>query len=434
MVEEMIVEFDFYAKIVLIIGVMAGAYFAFEYLFPTKKSLSQSALKPAQNFNSEDGENLSEKQTNYLEPVKKISDYELGKSEAPRFQHACMYNYWNTYIASYYYHIKLQEKWNAKYFEVMRHLMLYIEKFIDKNHASTSCTSGRILSTQSRLNSDYECNQMMMDGSLEFYASIDLIEHTFNVVKMALRETTQHDQPYMWSGRIGPIIIAALAHDIGKFEKQKTPKEKRTHEVVSVEIFRNIANGLLPNETLEKIAIAITEHHHKIDRYDSNIYRFLLQHAEINARQKEVKESLEKNPNGAVKTIQEYSLKIDQTKELLKVESVHLLSEIDRYYQFMVFDKKHHQYVFIFNELLKKIAQKNNIDSVLYLSAIKKLSEEGIVGWIDFNRYNTYKRTLKYHDGARNMAELIPIKYEKLGFTTDEILKKFMKYEMPKLC
>lgn len=433
MVEKMIFEFDFYTKIVLIIGVMVGAYFVIEYLFPTKKLLSQSALKPVQNLNSEDGENLREEQINYLEPVKKISDYELGKSEAPRFQHACMYNYWDNYIASKYSHIKLQEKWNTKYFEVMRHLMLYIDEFVDKNYGSTSCTPGRILPTQSRLNSDYECNQMMMDGSIEFYTSVDLIEHTFNVVKMALRETTQNHKPYMYSGQIGPIIIAALAHDIGKFEKQKNPKEKRTHEVVSVEILRKNANGLIPNDILEKIVTAITDHHHKIDRNDSNIYRYLLQHAENKARQKELQYCLENDPKGPVRLVQECTQKIYETKELLKVELVHLLSDIDGHYQFMVFDKKHHRYVFIFNELLKKTAQKNHIDSVSIQRALKKLSEEEIVALIDFSKYSTYKTTLKYHDGARNMAELIPIRYEKLGFTTDDILKKFMKHVSPKL-
>lgn len=429
----MIFEFDFYTKIVLIIGVMVGAYFVIEYLFPSKKSLSQSALKPAQNFNSEDGKNLREEQTNDLKPVKQISDYELGKSEAPRFQHACMYNYWDNYIASKYYHIKLQEKWNTKYFEVMRHLMLYIDEFVDKNYGSTSCTAGRILPTQSRLNSDYECNQMMMDGSIEFYTSIDLIEHTFNVVKIALREMTQNHEPYMYSGQIGPIIIAALAHDIGKFEKHNNPKEKRTHEAVSVEILRKNANGLIPNDILDKIAIAITDHHRKIDRNDSNIYRYLLQHAENKARQKELQYCLENDPKGAVRLVQECTQKIDETKELLKVELVHLLSDIDGHYQFMVFDKKHHRYVFIFNELLKKIARKNHIDSVSIQRALKKLSEEEIVALIDFSKYSTYKTTLKYHDGARNMAELIPIRYEKLGFTTDDILKKFMKHVSPKL-
>lgn len=361
------------------------------------------------------------------------NEFYYGAKAAPRFVHKTIYDYWNQFVAMEHKWIVKSEKNGAHYVELISKLMLYLDEVASENYSSVTCSFGRLKSSEKDRELDKECILFKADGSDELYATIDVITHTFNVVEIATKKTKGISRAYEWFNQIGPSIIAAIAHDIGKIEKQKNPKEKRSHHVVSVELFHRMAQGLLPQPVEEEIAQAILLHHDPFDVKKDNLTRIILAQAEAAARENELKEYLKNNPNGLGKKIDERTKKINEAKENLKIGIINCLLNPGNNRHQMVFDKKKNEYVYIYNELMKRIAKENNIDPEIYATVLKKLRDEAIITLINFEKYEVYRADLKYHDGSRCSVDLFPINYMKLGFTLIQLHKIFSGFVMPRL-
>lgn len=109
--------------------------------------------------------------------------------------------------------------------------------------------------------------------NLELLSRITLVEHTINVVDIAIKEfeVIDKNEPHtVQSLHLATVIITALAHDIGKIKNQKILKNiglddviiKDMHHIdLSNEYFKSMVKNLGFYEENEIVTKAIQEHH-----------------------------------------------------------------------------------------------------------------------------------------------------------------------------
>lgn len=109
--------------------------------------------------------------------------------------------------------------------------------------------------------------------NLELLSKITLVEHTMNVVAMAIKqfeEINKTEAHTVHSLHLATVIIAALAHDIGKIKNPKMLKSVGFDDVIvkdmhhmdlSIEYFKSFVKNLGFYEENEIVIKAIQEHH-----------------------------------------------------------------------------------------------------------------------------------------------------------------------------
>jgi len=121
----------------------------------------------------------------------------------------------------------------------------------------------------------------------DILSKVTLRDHTFNVVRTALRllKETYHDPV----GYVPAVIIAALGHDLGKIPQLRSQGKyvKADHPLTSVSIVEDIFEKDKDAHWLKMVAKAIGEHHQSAtDRLSE-----LLKEADGKARQLEIEQA-----------------------------------------------------------------------------------------------------------------------------------------------
>jgi hypothetical protein len=121
----------------------------------------------------------------------------------------------------------------------------------------------------------------------DILSKVTLREHTFNVVRIALRllKDTYHDPV----GYVPPVIIAALGHDLGKIPEFRSQDKyvKADHPLTSVSIVEEIFEKDKDAHWLKMVIKAIGEHHQSA----TNQLSELLKEADGKARQLEIEQA-----------------------------------------------------------------------------------------------------------------------------------------------
>ncbi len=121
----------------------------------------------------------------------------------------------------------------------------------------------------------------------DILSKVTLRDHTFNVVRIALRllKDTYHDPV----GYVPAVIIAALGHDLGKIPQLRSQDKyvKADHPLTSVSIVEEIFEKDKDAHWLKMVVKAIGEHHQSAtDRLSE-----LLKEADGKARQLEIEQA-----------------------------------------------------------------------------------------------------------------------------------------------
>lgn len=237
---------------------------------------------------------------------------------------------------------------NMKYFKDGElYLMMEILTLLDDNVKVSSVPTYNKDKENSYLDSqNYFKEYNSGKSNVELLSKISLVEHTINVAQIALekfKEIEKTEKHTVNSLHLSTVIIASLAHDIGKIKSSKILKSIGFDEVItkdmhhtdlSIEYFKSFVKNLGFYEENEIVTKAIIEHHSStmpVAKLSKLIFE-----ADKEARKKESNELIIKLKEDAEETIRKYEKdKNDKTNkeqiELLKRQ----LSEKDELIQNM---------------------------------------------------------------------------------------------------
>lgn len=167
-------------------------------------------------------------------------------------------------------------------------------------------------------------------SNVELLSKISLVEHTINVAQIALEkfhEIEKNEQHTVHSLHLATIIIASLAHDIGKIKSSKILKSIGFDEVItkdmhhtdlSIEYFKSFVKNLGFYEDNEIVTKAIIEHHSStmpVAKLSKLIFE-----ADKEARKKESNELIIKLKEDAEETIRKYEKNKNDEKNNEQIE------------------------------------------------------------------------------------------------------------------
>lgn len=207
---------------------------------------------------------------------------------------------------------------NAKYFKDGElYLIMEILTLLDENLNVSSVPSydkdkeNVYLETQNYFK-EYNSGK----SNVELLSKISLIEHTINVAQIAIKEFAEIEkkEPHtIHSLHLATVLIAAIAHDIGKIKNPKILKivgfddviTKDMHHVdLSIEYFKSFVKNLGFYEENEIVTKAIQEHHSST--LPTAKLSKLLFESDREARKLESKDLIAKLKEEADETIKKY--------------------------------------------------------------------------------------------------------------------------------
>ena len=243
----------------------------------------------------------------------------------------------------------------------------------------------------------------------DILSKVTLRDHTFNVVRIALRLLMDaYDDPV---GYIPVVIIATLGHDLGKIPQLRNQGKyvKADHPLTSVSIVEEIFEKDKDAHWLKMVAKAISEHHQSATDQLSE----LLKEADGKARQMEI-EQAEKRASLAWE-------KWFDCKELLRRvgATVNVTQTGSAFRAFSVDDAVYCDPTFLYETAGAMAAERNIIDITLLRDTDKDKALRRIVESLRKSdmltselgkAYTTRRYEIQIEQGKPKRAFLVPVK------------------------
>ncbi|MDD3596133.1 HD domain-containing protein [Sulfuricurvum sp.] len=412
-------------EFLIIGGSMAVAYFSLDYYFKNPKKLQQAKRYSKSGLDLTKGKYTLDELAKHLwlrDDPKRFSlltDEEklAAKNACPLFKNQEIKIFWDNEIAPMYYAlmdlIDKDENQNNLWKSVLA--ILY---FLDE-HSQYSSVSGQY-------SLDNESKEFKAQSTYESFSEVSILTHSLGVASHMLLTVCKYGYENSFQN-VPTALIIALGHDLGKIERQKNSNETRAHEVVSIDVIRELC-PLLNADIINMISKSI-QLHHTLGHTQHVKYLNELIEADHDQRTSELKEYKKRYD----KLMEMKDALKGETDEKLRLFIYDALDNPTEVAEYLYFDKAKSGAVYFDIEIFKDYGRKNNIEFEQVMSSIRSFRKSGLVTLIDFGKYTSYHMVIQYHNEEPLNTQVIPIDYTKIGLSVDQIVENFLPFEMPKI-
>lgn len=412
-------------EFLIIGGSMAVAYFSLDYYFKNSNKVQKSKRFTKTGFDRTKSEyTLDELAKNlWLRDDPKrfflLSDEEklAAKNACPPFKNQEIKIFWDKEIAPMYYAImdliEKDENQNNLWKSVL--LILY---FLDENSQYSSVSGQYSL--------DNESKEFKAQNTYDIFSEISILTHSLGVASHMLLSVCKYGYENSYQN-VPTALIIALGHDLGKIERQKNSNETRAHEIVSIDVIRELC-PLLSVDNINMLSKSI-QLHHTLGHAQHVKYLNELIDADHEQRTSELK-SYKKRQDRII--AMNDALK-GENDEKLKLFIYNTLDNPSGFAEYLYFDKAKSGAVYFDIEIFKEYSRKNNIQFEQVMSSIRSFRKSGLVTLIDFSKFSSYHMAIKYNNEETLTTEVIPVDYTQLGMSVEQIVENFLHLDMPKI-
>lgn len=409
----------------IVVGTMGVTYFALDLYFKNQNNI------PRNKKYSESGLDLTKSEYTLDELAKHlwlrndpkrfflITDEEKleAKNACPPFKNQEIKFFWDKEIAPMYYalmdlvdkDVEQKKRWDA---------VINILYYLDEN-SQFSSVSGKY-------HLDNESKEFHAQNTYEIFSEFSILTHSLGVASNILISVCKNGYNNSYQN-VPTALIIALGHDLGKIARQKNANEIRAHEIVSVDVIREIC-PLLTNDIIDFVSKAI-QLHHTIGHKNHVKYLNELIEADHDQRISELKEFKKRQD----KLIEMKDALKGETDEKLRLFIYDALGNPTDLAEYLYFDKSKSGAVYFDIEIFKKYSRKNNIEFEQVMGSIRSFRKSGLVTLIDFSKFSSYHMTIKYNNEEALNTEVIPVDYTQLGLSVEQIVENFLYLDMPKI-
>lgn len=409
----------------IVVGTMGVTYFALDLYFKNQNNI------PRNKKYSESGLDLTKSEYTLDELAKHlwlrndpkrfflITDEEKleAKNACPPFKNQEIKFFWDKEIAPMYYalmdlvdkDVEQKKRWDA---------VINILYYLDEN-SQFSSVSGKY-------HLDNESKEFHAQNTYEIFSEFSILTHSLGVASNILISVCKNGYNNSYQN-VPTALIIALGHDLGKIARQKNANEIRAHEIVSVDVIREIC-PLLTNDIIDFVSKAI-QLHHTIGHKNHVKYLNELKEADHDQRISELKEFKKRQD----KLIEMKDALKGETDEKLRLFIYDALDNPTDLAEYLYFDKSKSGAVYFDIEIFKKYSRKNNIEFEQVMGSIRSFRKSGLVTLIDFSKFSSYHMTIKYNNEEALNTEVIPVDYTQLGLSVEQIVENFLYLDMPKI-
>lgn len=356
---------------------------------------------------------------------------EIARKECPAFVHQITTNFWNTHISKIYWLLEHEE--DRGFYELINSIKKILIFLDDEKNAKMSSVSSKIKNEEinkKETTFDNESRQFKADNTYEVFKTVDLLTHTLGVTEQMIPVLCKKINKMNCIGKLGDGILAALGHDLGKIERQNNSEENRSHELVSIDVFKKLVGDVVPESNKKTILEAISMHHISMVDDSSGQIGYALVQADQQQRAKELRAYHKNNDN-----------KYNIGSTIIEIVEDKIRKEILRYItspstdekSYIYYDKTRGGLIYLDLLIFENFKVNHEINDSDFLDALKRLRKIGIIMLVDFSKYNALNTKLKYDNGDIVSADLIPVDFTKLALTQAEMHLTFMNDPMPKV-
>ncbi|MDD5160794.1 MAG: HD domain-containing protein [Sulfuricurvum sp.] len=409
----------------MIVGAMGVTYFALDYYFKNQNNIPQNKKY------SESGLDLTKSEYTLDELAKHLwlrndpkrffllSDEEKleAKNACPPFINQEIKFFWDKEIAPMHYALKdLIEKdvEQKKRWDAVNNILYYLDE-----NAHYSSVSGKY-------HLDHESKEFHSQNTYDIFSEFSILTHSLGVASNILISVCKNGYNNSYQN-VPTALIIALGHDLGKIARQKNANEVRAHEIVSVDVIREIC-PLLSNDIIEFVSKSILLHHTHGHKNHVKYLNELIE-ADHDQRISELKEYKKRQD----KLMEMKDALRGETDEKLRLFIYNALDNPADLAEYLYFDKSKSGAVYFDIEIFKKYSRKNNIEFEQVMSSIRSFRKSGLVTLIDFSKFASYHMTIKYNNEEALNTEVIPVDYTQLGLSVEQIVENFLHLDMPKM-
>jgi len=404
---------------------MVVTYFSLDYYFKNSKKFQKSKRFSETGLDITKDEYTLDELAKHLwlrDDAKRFflltDDEKLeAKNACPPFKNQEIKFFWDKEIAPMHYALMdLIEKDPEK--KKLWDAVIIILNYLD-DHAKYSSVSGMY-------HSDNEFKEFHAQNTYEIFSEVSILTHSLGVASYILISVCKNGYNNSYQN-VPTAFIIALGHDLGKIARQKNANEVRAHEVVSVDVIREIC-PLLTNDIIDFISKPI-QLHHTLGHKNHVKYLNELIEADHDQRVGELKEYKKRQD----KLMEMKDALKGETDEKLRLFIYNALDNPTDLAEYLYFDKAKSGAVYFDIEIFKKYGQKNNIEFEQVMSSIRSFRKSGLVTLIDFSKFSSYHMAIKYNNDETLTTEVIPVDYTQLGLSVEQIVENFLHLDMPKI-
>lgn len=354
------------------------------------------------------------------------AEIEFGRAQAPLFHNSITTEFWKEIIAeNYKWFPKSEMHTSFDVAKAIKEVLNYIDK---PEHASLSSVSGyKIKVGKEEKETDVECDLFEKEGTHAHYSKIKILPHTLGVAREIVPILKSSDARYKWETIIGPGILAALGHDLGKIHRQLNPTTTGSHEVLGKRIFEELCSGILSDKLIKEITHSISLHHTALTQDSPELLAKQIIRADIQQRKNELSIKIQDETD-------ESKISFLDMVDVFKKEILSIIINPLENLHAVYYDKHSTaSVVYIDKVKINEIGKSYNVQEQELVNVLKKLRTEKIITDINFNKYEHFVLKLKYNDIEEVVSiETIPIDYTMFALSQFDIHDKYQEIEMPK--